>query len=1155
MASTGFGVLITGDSKGAVKAIDLTSDQIKELEATTAKATKKIKSDTKSMDDGFGGISKSALKMGKDVALAGVALAGLVLAKFIKETSESENAIALLNNALAATGGAAGKSAQELIKTANSMQNVTTYSDEAVLGMETLLLKFKNIKGDNFDRTTQAVLDMSAALKKDLPAAAQIVGRALDNPIKGMAALAKAGVTLTDSQKETVKALVETGDTAGAQSLLLEQLEGRFKGAAEAAGNTLPGALAQLGNHFGDLFEATSTSSAGMVASIKSIDKTISAPEFQAAIQTLIKGLIDLTNVAAKAVQGFSEFGVSIGETLAKAVSGIATDDTAGLQKSIAGVTLQLDMLAKGGETSGRVVDDLKAQLAGLEGQLKVNQTLTAKTGQSVAGYAKSLVTGAVATEKFAVVTAKGGASTEKFSLIVNKSSVAVDKAAGSTKKYSDLNLVSSTTQAKSAAAADKLAASHKKVADQLEKAQKSIADTSRELTGMNKKTEDYIASLKFETVQVGLSERAQFINNKVREAGTAITAAQTEEIKLAAAALYDQTAAADATTKANEDAAQATSAAWADARATLSNFFFEMARDGKGAFDTLIDGFKAMLSKMAAEAAANTIFVAVGLGQASGVSAAGTAATSGGSSLLSGGVSSLSGGVTGLAAKITAGGAGLYSGLGTALNDAGMFKLSNAFNAKAASTSIGSIGADIGGGLAGGYLGSKVFGETSGIGATVGGIAGSALIPIPGLGAAIGSFIGTGLEKAAQKVFGQKNDGNNRGAANFNLSTGSIDAAGVGKSFSQESVDAAKSLAEQVKAFSDSIGGSNLAANITVSGKDGIQFGGQSFGTDSAAFFKKAFKDVIEASTNLDVKLKPLILDFDGSAEEIAQFATTLTALDERAGGLKDTLLTLIGNFEGTAQETLRFADAIVGIDLQTGINAVSDAVKDFNVISDTAFTSYGRTTDALQDAIYKFDGSATAAENLNVALAANKTAAYQFASAIQAIGKKISEIAAQQANDIRESVLSAAELQKKRTAERDALRKSLDTLIDPADIEKTSEQILALNKQIFDGLSDEAKKSSVDAFAGYAEETATATAGLLDKKLKELGTAETDINTAISNLLRDSAAKQLDAANIQLTAANIIAEAARTLSKAPAPTRPTTTTAPVADVYSEVA
>jgi phage-related minor tail protein len=63
--------------------------------------------------------------------------------------------------------------------------------------------------------------DMSVALGTDASGSAIQLGKALNDPIKGVAALQKVGVSFTESQKEQIKTLVETGDTLGAQKIIL----------------------------------------------------------------------------------------------------------------------------------------------------------------------------------------------------------------------------------------------------------------------------------------------------------------------------------------------------------------------------------------------------------------------------------------------------------------------------------------------------------------------------------------------------------------------------------------------------------------------------------------------------------------------------------------------------------------------------------------------------------------------------------------------------------------------------------------------------------------------------------------------------------------------------------------------------------------------
>ena len=74
------------------------------------------------------------------------------------------------------------------------------------------------------------------------------LGKALNDPIKGISALTRVGVTFTDSQKEQIKTLVESGDTMEAQRIILKELTSEFGGAAEAAADPWSRLTVVLGN-------------------------------------------------------------------------------------------------------------------------------------------------------------------------------------------------------------------------------------------------------------------------------------------------------------------------------------------------------------------------------------------------------------------------------------------------------------------------------------------------------------------------------------------------------------------------------------------------------------------------------------------------------------------------------------------------------------------------------------------------------------------------------------------------------------------------------------------------------------------------------------------------------------------------------------------
>ncbi|CAB5229580.1 hypothetical protein UFOVP1571_1, partial [uncultured Caudovirales phage] len=69
--------------------------------------------------------------------------------------------------------------------------------------------------------------------------AAMQLGKALNDPIKGMTALGKAGVSFTAAQKEQIKTLVKSGDALGAQKIILAEVGKEFGGAAEAASDPM----------------------------------------------------------------------------------------------------------------------------------------------------------------------------------------------------------------------------------------------------------------------------------------------------------------------------------------------------------------------------------------------------------------------------------------------------------------------------------------------------------------------------------------------------------------------------------------------------------------------------------------------------------------------------------------------------------------------------------------------------------------------------------------------------------------------------------------------------------------------------------------------------------------------------------------------------
>jgi hypothetical protein len=203
----------------------------------------------------LGGILKGGLMVGAGAAIAGIGALGAVLATSVDAASEAEDIGAQLNAVLKSTGGVAGVTADAINDHALALSEVTRFEDDAIVSAQSLLLTFTKVGKDVFPDATEATLDMAQAMKMDLKSASMLVGKALNDPIKGMTALTRSGIQFTEQQKETIAAMVEMGDTVGAQRIILAELETQLGGSAEAAGKTMAGQMDILKNSIGNVKE------------------------------------------------------------------------------------------------------------------------------------------------------------------------------------------------------------------------------------------------------------------------------------------------------------------------------------------------------------------------------------------------------------------------------------------------------------------------------------------------------------------------------------------------------------------------------------------------------------------------------------------------------------------------------------------------------------------------------------------------------------------------------------------------------------------------------------------------------------------------------------------------------------------------------------
>jgi hypothetical protein len=217
-------------------------------------------------ETGLAKLGKSAKKLAKigAAAFAAVGGAALVMGKKLIDAGEraatSNARIEEITKSMGLFEGSTDKVTDRLIKLAEKTARLTGVDQNLIKQGQALLSTFKNVAKDAdtvggvFDRATQAAIDLAAAGFGSVETNSIQLGKALEDPMKGLAALGKSGVTFTDEQKKLIKSFVDTGDIAKAQEIILAAVESQVGGTAEATANasdTMKVAWSQLQEKLG----------------------------------------------------------------------------------------------------------------------------------------------------------------------------------------------------------------------------------------------------------------------------------------------------------------------------------------------------------------------------------------------------------------------------------------------------------------------------------------------------------------------------------------------------------------------------------------------------------------------------------------------------------------------------------------------------------------------------------------------------------------------------------------------------------------------------------------------------------------------------------------------------------------------------------------
>jgi hypothetical protein len=214
------------------------------MAAGSSEVVVKFLADTDQLNKGVSGIGKSIGGLSTGLKVLGGAVAGAFavdqVMDFVGAAEDAQVASKRLANLLKNAGDETGAWAASAEDLASTLQETTGIDDEVIKGAQGILATFHGVSGGvgqmsgAFKRATKAAADMSKAGFGDMSSNAVQLGKALEDPIKGVTALAKSGITFSEDQKKMIKAMVDTGDKAGAMNVILENVESQVGGTAEA---------------------------------------------------------------------------------------------------------------------------------------------------------------------------------------------------------------------------------------------------------------------------------------------------------------------------------------------------------------------------------------------------------------------------------------------------------------------------------------------------------------------------------------------------------------------------------------------------------------------------------------------------------------------------------------------------------------------------------------------------------------------------------------------------------------------------------------------------------------------------------------------------------------------------------------------------------
>lgn len=186
--------------------------------------------------------------------VAGVAVVGF-LRSSASAASSFEAETNLLNKGLKNVGAGSAE-LDRLQKSADKLGKDTLFNEDDFRRGFGLLTSFGNIGVKSYDDVAMAAANVAQVSGTGVSSAFMQLAKALNDPVTNLSALSRSGIQFSEQQKEQIKTMVESGNAAQAQALILGELNKQYGGTALAAAQGAAGVQDTFGEAMYDLQKA-----------------------------------------------------------------------------------------------------------------------------------------------------------------------------------------------------------------------------------------------------------------------------------------------------------------------------------------------------------------------------------------------------------------------------------------------------------------------------------------------------------------------------------------------------------------------------------------------------------------------------------------------------------------------------------------------------------------------------------------------------------------------------------------------------------------------------------------------------------------------------------------------------------------------------------